>query len=173
MEEDVSAASEGMLTKQELDPKTYAGFRIVPIPQFVMDEIILEREKYEQRKFSLEGFQDFGYIWCHENGYPFDRGIYKKHFKNLLKVCDLPDMHWHDLRHTYATILAENELSLKAIASVMGHSKEIFTVDAYVNPRQLIADGLSILTPFIEEVLPHSNAESLSLDTTIALLLPA
>ena len=44
---------------------------------------------------------------------------------------------------------------------------------SYVNPRQLIADGLSILTPFIEEVLPHSNAESLSLDTTIALLLPA
>ena len=79
-------------------------------------------------------------------------------------------MHWHELRHTYATILAENELSLKAIASVMGYSKEIFTVDTYVNPRQLIADGLSILTPFIEEVLPHSNEESLSLDTTIALL---
>ena len=145
VDEDVSSVQEGMLIKQELAPKTYSGDRITPVPQFVIDEIILEREKYELRKGKVIDFQDHGYIWCKENGNPFNRGSYKKPFKRLLAECGFPDMHWHDLRHTYATILSENNLSLKAIASAMGHSKEIFTADTYTNPQQIITSLSPIL----------------------------
>lgn len=163
IEEDVSASEEGMLTKKELKPKSRAGIRLVPIPQFVLDEVIVEREKYEQKRGNVAGFQDYGYIWCHDDGRPFERSVYGKYFKKLLKLCEFPDMHWHDLRRTYATILSQNDLSLKAIASAMGHSKEIFTADVYTNPNQLIADGLSAIVPFIHEVLPKPQADIVSI----------
>lgn len=165
VDEDVSSVQEGMLIKQELSPKTYSGDRITPVPQFVIDEIILEREKYELRKGKVIDFQDYGYIWCKENGSPFNRGSYKKPFKRLLAECGFPDMHWHDSRHTYATILSENNLSLKSIASAMGHSKEIFTADTYTNPQQIITDGLSAIQPFLEEVLPSDVTETLAIDS--------
>lgn len=36
-------------------------------------------------------------------------------FKRLLKSCGFEDMQWRFLRNTYATVLAEYEISIKAI----------------------------------------------------------
>jgi len=47
----------------------------------------------------------------------------------LLKDCGLPDIRWHDLRATFCTMLLKNDFSPKAVAKLMGHAKEIVTID--------------------------------------------
>lgn len=149
--------SEGRTTTQELKTKTRSGQRNIPLADFVIDELILARQKYEEARNGNPNFQDFDFVCCHENGVPFNRSSFGKSFKRLLRSCNLPDMRWHDLRHTYATILKQKEISLKAIAVCMGHYGTRITEDVYINLPDEIYDCDKEITAFMEEVLPKQR----------------
>ena len=80
-----------------------------------------------------------------------------QHYKALLKRCGLPDIRWHDLRRTFCTLLLKNDYSPKAVSKIMGHAKEIITLDVYADNAQMIADGVAELQPFIDDVLPDEK----------------
>ena len=50
---------------------------------------------------------------------------------DTLKECGLPDIGWHGLRTSFYTLLWKNEFSPKAVFKLMGHAKELITVDVY------------------------------------------
>ena len=81
----------------------------------------------------------------------------KKNYKDLLKSLDLPDIHFHQLRNTYATILLKNSFNSKGVSHLLGHAKEIISVDVYGDTQEIIEDCLDILEPFIEEVIPKER----------------
>ena len=88
----------------------------------------------------------------------------KEEFKKLLKENNLPDIRWHDLRKTYCTLLLKNNFSPKTVSVIMGHAKELITVDVYGDNDQIIEDCLDELEPFIEEILPKDNKNDFSND---------
>ncbi|WP_295438793.1 site-specific integrase [uncultured Thiodictyon sp.] len=53
-------------------------------------------------------------------------------FETALKVAEIQDFHWHDLRHTAASYLAMNGASLAEIAEVLGH-KTLSMVKRYAH----------------------------------------
>lgn len=66
-------------------------------------------------------------------------------------------MRWYDLRHTYATILKQKDISLKAIAVCMGHYGTKITEDVYINlPEEIYGCDKEIGT-FIEDMLPKKG----------------
>ncbi len=66
----------------------------------------------------------------------------------------MPDLRWHDLRSTAATILLQAGFNPKAVSKVMGHSSEILTVDYYGDNRKIAAVKLEKLDEYIESVRP-------------------
>lgn len=76
-------------------------------------------------------FFDGNYICCSTYGKPRSKDFHWKYFKQLLQENDLPDIRWHDLRATYCTILLKNDFNPKAVSKMMGHAKEIITIDVY------------------------------------------
>lgn len=56
----------------------------------------------------------------------------RKAFNNALKVAQITDFHWHDLRHCTASYLAMNGASLAEIAEVLGH-KTLAMVKRYAH----------------------------------------
>ena len=80
-----------------------------------------------------------------------------KPYKQLLKDCELPDIRWHDLRSTFCTLLLKNDYSPKAVSRMMGHAKEIITLDVYADNAQIIADGVQDIQDFIDDVLPDDG----------------
>ena len=46
----------------------------------------------------------------------------KKAFGTACQLAGIHDLHWHDLRHTFGTRLAEAGFSEATIADLMGHS---------------------------------------------------
>ena len=67
-------------------------------------------------------------------------------------------MRWHDLRHTYATVLKENEISLKAISVYMGHNSTGITEEVCINPpEESICDCEKDITAFITDILPQKE----------------
>lgn len=152
--------------KQEIPVKTKASNRIVDIPDIVFEAILEQKRIYEKnRKRRINDktnpFLDEGYICCSSYGKPRSRCYATMKYKELLKQNNLPDIRWHDLRATYATILIKHDFNIKAISKRMGHAKQIITIDVYGDKREIIKDCLDKLNPFIEEVLPKPNKNDL------------
>ena len=143
-------------TKQEIKLKTLSSDRVLDIPDFVFEEILKSREQYERnRSRRSKTFQDLDYICCSNYGRPRSMQYHFKPFKEILQKSGLPDIRWHDLRHSYATLLMKNDFNLKAISKILGHAKEIVTADIYVDNQEIIADGVGELKEYMDEVVPQ------------------
>ena len=55
--------------------------------------------------------------------------------------------------------MLKNDFSPKAVSKLMGHAKEIITVDVYGDNQNIIADAVLGINNYMEEVLPCDNAE--------------
>jgi integrase len=54
-----------------------------------------------------------------------------KHWKPLLRRAGLPDIRFHDLRHTCATVLLTKGVHPKIVSEMLGHSSVAITLDTY------------------------------------------
>ncbi len=54
-----------------------------------------------------------------------------KLFKQLLKQAELPDVRFHDLRHTVATIMLKMGVHPKQVQELLGYSQMAITMDLY------------------------------------------
>ena len=64
------------------------------------------------------------------------------------------------MRSTFCSILLKNNFNPKAVSQLMGHAKEIITIDVYGDTAEIIEDCLDDLQPFIDEVIPKEECES-------------
>lgn len=147
------------LTKQEVKLKTVSSYRTLKIPDYVFEAILNEKEIYEKNKKTRKNtFVDNGYICCSTYGNSRSKGFQYKYFKKILAENDLPNIRWHDLRATYCTILLKNKFNPKVISNLMGHSKEIITVDVYGDNKQIAADTTEEILEFLEEdIFDYNN----------------
>ena len=52
-------------------------------------------------------------------------------FKSALRRAELPEIRWHDLRHTYASLLLTNGAPIAYVSDQMGHASIELTVKRY------------------------------------------
>ena len=50
------------------------------------------------------------------------------------KACDLDGVHFHTLRHTFATRCIEVDFEIKSLSEILGHSSPKITLERYVHP---------------------------------------
>jgi integrase len=73
-------------------------------------------------------------IFTNEAGNPIDHhNFVNRHFLTALKAANLPKVRFHDIRHTYASILIEQGENLKYIQSQLGHSSPTVTLNVYAH----------------------------------------
>ena len=143
-------------TKQEVGLKTKSSYREIPIPDYVFEAILKERQVYERNKNRRKReFQDMDYICCSNYGRARSKGFHCRYYKQLLAENGLPDIRWHDLRSTYCTLLLKEAFNPKAVSKLMGHAKELITMDVYADNKGIIADGVPEIEEYMKEVLPN------------------
>lgn len=72
-----------------------------------------------------------GFVFCWPGG-EYIRPDYVYHrLKKLLDDCGLPSIRFHDLRHTFATMLLEAGVHPKVVSEMLGHSSITITLDTY------------------------------------------
>lgn len=137
-----------------LSPKSGKGRSISPAP-FVMDA--LERERGQQNRRRLQA----GPIWQNERNLVFTNGIgdnlkpltVYKNFKRIVSAMGLPDLRFHDLRHTYAVTALCNGDSIKDVQSALGHHAAAFTMDTYLHvTSEMQAASANRMQNFIEKI---------------------
>lgn len=158
-------------TKQEVQLKTRNSRRTLDIPDLLFEAILEQKQIYEKnRKRRINDktcpFLDDGYICCSTYGHSRSRGFHQKYYKQLLKDKNLPNIRFHDLRHTYSTILLQSNFNEKAVSQLLGHSSEIITIDVYCDANEIIYDCLDILEPYIESIIPEELEKNMVYDYT-------
>jgi integrase len=75
-------------------------------------------------------WEDWGLVFCTESGSPSTRRkLTSRSFKPLLKRAGLPDIRFHDLRHTCATLLLSRGHHPKLVQELLGHASVAMTLD--------------------------------------------
>lgn len=116
----------------EREPKTKAGRRKIGLTGVVLEALKEHRERQQQARVRAgDRWQERGLIFANIYGGYFDADHVGAIFKKLLKKADLPDVRFHDLRHSVATILLAAKLDLKAVSELLGHSSVATTADIY------------------------------------------
>lgn len=65
-------------------------------------------------------------------GNPTDAdNFHHRHWKPLLRRAGLPDIRFHDLRHTCATLLLTQGVHPKVVSEMLGHANISITLDTY------------------------------------------
>lgn len=115
----------------ESEPKSTSGNRSIVLPPFVLE--ILKKHRVQQVKMRLEAetWQDHDYVFSTSHGTPFAAGNLRIMFKNLLKQAGLPDIRFHDLRHSVATMLLSLGTHPKVVQELLGHGSIGITMDTY------------------------------------------
>lgn len=114
------------------EPKTAHGARIVSLPESLV--VALRKAKSveeEERKAYGKDYQNYDLVWHVPGGRPINPRNLNRQFKSLLKKAGLPDMRFHDLRHTHATILLQAGTHPKVVQERLGHSQIAVTMDTY------------------------------------------
>lgn len=104
----------------EIDPKSRAGTRVVPIPAELAAVLKphLAREPHFELVFGRSDLQPF-------NDAPMNRAL------RLWTSAELEPIGLHQCRHTYATFMIAAGVNVKALQTFMGHSTITVTLDRY------------------------------------------
>lgn len=114
--------------------KTKSSCRTMPlVPQF--RELLLQMQERQKNCRELCGncYTDTGYIYVNDLGAPYQPNFVTQHFKILLKNKGLRAIRFHDLRHTCASLLLKNGVSMKEIQEWLGHSSFSTTANIYAH----------------------------------------
>ena len=144
--------------EHEKDPKTDLSARTISMPSWVMDELHKEYMKFLKRPDAhTEKHNPKHRVCVVSTGDPYSCKSYSHPLKRLIREINaerekaghprVPDVSFHDLRHTHAAMLIRLNIQPKIISERLGHSSIKITMDTYgyLMPglQQSVADALN------------------------------
>jgi integrase len=124
-------------------PKSRAGRRTVTVPQALRADLVRHLAEHV-------GPNPEDLVFTMQRGGPMRRGNFNPatNWKRNVTAIGVPNLHFHDLRHTGNTLAAATGSSLRDLMTRMGHDNPraaMIYQHATSTADQLIADGLSLL----------------------------
>jgi integrase len=120
------------------EPKTAGSRRAVQLPKGVVANLREHRIIVERMKADTgDSWKDCELVFPAQSGGPIDPGRVNTALHNDLHKSGLPRLRVHDLRHSTATLLLEEDTHPKIVQDLLGHSTIAMTLDLYshVTPR--------------------------------------
>lgn len=102
------------------EPKSLHSKRSIPIPDGIYP--LLNRFRSDNNSFILSGTEK-----------PVEPRTMQNKFAAILREEKLPSVHYHSLRHAFATRAVEVGFDIKTLSEILGHSSVELTLNLYVH----------------------------------------
>ena len=114
-------------------PKTTKSRRTVQLTNGAIEALKRHSERQAEEMVRADTlYADHGLVFASEVGTPLNRhNVNGRSFKPLLARAGLPEIRFHDLRHTCATLLLGKGVHPKFVQELLGHSTVAVTLDTY------------------------------------------
>ena len=127
-----SSEKEKLVPKQKM--KNDSSYRIMPLLDSIKKLIIQRMERIKKDKHFFKSIYTKkwkGFVCVGENGELIKPDRVTRTFRKLINECGLKKIRLHDLRHSCATLLYEQDIQLKDIQMWLGHSDIQTTANIY------------------------------------------
>ena len=105
-------------------PKTVSSARTLLMPDALFHALLEWRSKQPQPC-------DLNLVCTDYGGNRLTSNQLQHAFKRILAESGLPNVRLHDLRHSYATLMLQNNVQSKIVCEILGHSSIDVTLDIY------------------------------------------
>ena len=134
------------------EPKTKGSSRRLDMTPKLA--IFLRRYKAQREVLYLERDKVLGLdslVFANDKGKPLDPCTLTHNFARIMRRAGLNGVRFHDLRHTFASIMLMKGAPAKVISECLGHASVAFTMDVYSHLLQgMQRDAMNLL----DEALP-------------------
>src|SRR3990172_2362492 len=103
---------------------------MVMLPQFVIEALKIHKIRQDELRKSPT-WQEKGLVFTTNVGTPISPRNLIRHFKKKIEEAGLPEIRFHDLRHTTASLLLEKNTHPLVVSSLLGHSSVNLTLNVY------------------------------------------
>ena len=119
---------------QILEPKTKKSIRMIPMLDEVYAALVEQKRRQEILKASQrDQYLDQGLVFTDERGNHLYQREFMDKYHQFLQKYHITDVRFHDLRHTFATLLIESDVSMKLVQELLGHSTITTSMDIYTH----------------------------------------
>jgi integrase len=112
-------------------PKTASSRRTLPLPDFALVALQKHRAGQLEMRLKAPAWDDKGLVFPNDTGGYLWVDPLRRQLKKLLQEAGLPQIRFHDLRHSAATILLAMGVNAKVIQERLGHSHVSITLGVY------------------------------------------
>lgn len=138
----------------DAEPKTEKSRRQIVLASFAIEALKQHRARQaEMKKEAGTDWQEHDYVFSNATGnylHPGNNVLVP--FKRLLKKAGLPDVRFHDLRHSAATMLLSKGVHPKVVQELLGHSEIGMTLNIYSHVLPTMQrDAISMLNAILED----------------------
>lgn len=119
----------GLAFKQ---PKTAKSRRVVALPSLLIEGLVRHKGEQAQKRLLLgPAYQEHGLVNAQDDGQPWSVKVISKAFEHLAQKAGVPQIRFHDLRHSHASQLLKQGVQLKVVSERLGHARSSTTMDIY------------------------------------------
>ncbi len=135
------------------EPKTKGSRRQVPLSDDAVGVLREVRRAQAEQKLRLGGnYGDRSLVFCNPDGSVIEPSSVSHRFKELVEAAGFQGLRFHDLRHTYATLLLAKGVHPKVVQECLGHESISTTMDTY---SHVLPSLLREAAEKIDEALGH------------------
>ena len=103
------------------DPKSDSSARVIPLTEYAV-QLVGRMNPNNPAAFILTGTEHY-----------MEPRTLQYRLAKYTKECGLDDVHFHTLRHTFATRCIEVGFEIKSLSEILGHANTAITLDRYVH----------------------------------------
>ena len=107
------------------EPKTASGHRTVPLATVVANALAEHLAEHPAKPGQL--------VIRSPAGDPLDLNRFGYHWRLATEEAGMGGLRYHDLRHTFASLLLSRGVSVKAVAEWLGHASPVVTLNTYAH----------------------------------------
>jgi integrase len=115
----------------EDDLKTASSRRTIDLDEQTVAMLRRHRRHQLEQRMATGRRGDDGFVFATPDGSPIHPDLISQTFQRFMARSDLPKIRLHDLRHTHATILLQENVHPKVVSERLGHSSIAFTMTVY------------------------------------------
>lgn len=117
-------------------PKTKKGVRQMSLDRSTVAVLRAHRRRQTQRRLALGPvWVETGRVFTRDDGDLLHPDVLSKRFRAWTTRLDLPEIPFHGLRHTWATLALEKGIHTKVVSERLGHANSSVTLDIYSKVR--------------------------------------
>jgi integrase len=141
------------VSREATETKTESGNRILPVGKSLLEDI---QKHYKSQRahivFMGSSWKDQNLVFPSSIGTPLQAGYPQKTSKRIYAAIGLDDSFtFHNLRHTAASIMLKNGMSLVEVSKYLGHSSPSITAEIYAH---VMPGGLEKAMGIFDSVIP-------------------